>query len=91
MNTLAGYNQNSLFAFQEIRPRLSDKQREVYDAMRMYNRPFTDYDLKVFMGWEINSITPRRGELVKKGLIRKRGSVVQNGRSATVWEVGKII
>lgn len=90
METL-GYNQNSLFAFSFIQPKMSEKQKEVYNAMRMYNRPFTDHDLKVFMGWEINSITPRRGELVKKGLVRKAGDVIQNGRKATLWEVGKIL
>lgn len=91
METLTGYNQNSLFSFQFIQPKLNDKQKEVYTAMRAMNRPFTDHDLKIFMGWEINSITPRRGELLKKGLIRKSGDIIQNGRKASLWEVGKII
>lgn len=90
MSTLT-YNENSLFSFIALKPKLGEKQREVYEAMRMMNRQFTDHDLKEYMGWEINSITPRRGELLKKGLIRKAGSIIQNGRKATLWEVGQII
>ena len=91
MNTLSAYNQNSLFSFMSIKPKLSEKQKEVYDAMRMYNRPFTDKDIATFLGWPINCITNRRGEIAKKGLIRKAGTVFQSGRPATLWEVGKII
>lgn len=84
-------SQTSLFSFLALQPKLSEKQKEVYEAMRMYGRPFTDHDLKIFMNWEINSITPRRGELLKKGLVRKAGTIMQNGRTATLWEVGIII
>lgn len=90
MQTL-GYNQNSLFAFSFLQPKLSDRQKEVYTAMRAYSRAFTDKDLSDFMNIPINSITPRRGELLKKGLIRKSGDVIQNGRRATLWEVGGIL
>lgn len=85
-----GYAPNSLFAFSFLQPKLSDRQREVYDAMRMMNRSFTDKDLSDFMSIPINSITPRRGELLKKGLIRKSGDVIQNGRKASLWECGII-
>ncbi len=91
MQTATGYNQNSLFAYSFITPKLNEKQKEVYDAMRMMNRRFTDKDLAHYMGYEINRITPRRGELLKKGMIRKSGDVIQNGRRASLWEVGGII
>lgn len=90
MNTLTGYNQNSLFAYSFLQPKLSDRQKEVYTAMRAYNRAFTDKDISDFMNIPINSITPRRGELLKKGLIRKSGDIIQNGRKASLWEVGII-
>lgn len=89
MQTL-GYNQNSLFAYRILEPKLNDRQREVYDAMRMMNRKFTDNDLADFLGWKINCITNRRGELLKKRLIRKSGDVIQNGRKASLWECGII-
>ncbi len=83
---------NSLFSYMNfVKPVLSERQQEVYTAMRAYGRPFTDKDLAQFMNFEINRITPRRGELAKKGLIQKSGNVLQNGRPATLWEVGKII
>lgn len=82
----------SLFSYMNfVKPNLGDRQREVYDAARMMNRSFTDKELAKFMGWEINSITPRRGELVKKGLLQKAGTVIQNGRPAILWEVKQII
>ncbi len=89
--TTTTYNQNSLFSFLAIQPKMSDRQKEVYEAIRMYGKAFTDKDLAHYMNWEINCITPRRGELVKKGLLRKAGTEIQNGRPATLWEIGKII
>lgn len=89
--TKTGYAFNSQLAFSFIQPKLTDCQKEVYDAMRAMNRQFTDKDLAHFMGFEINRITPRRGELVKKGLIRKAGDVIRDGRKASLWEVGGII
>lgn len=84
--------QTSLFAFKNfVKPNLSERQREVYNAARMMNRSFTDKELAKYLGWEINSITPRRGELKKKGLLQKVGTVLQNGRPATLWEVGIFI
>ena len=90
MQTL-GYNQNSLFAYSFIQPKLTDCQKEVYDAMRAMNRQFTDKELAHFMSYEINRITPRRGELLKKGLIRKAGDVIRDGRKASLWEIGTIL
>lgn len=86
-----GYAENSLFSFSFLQPKLSDRQREVYTAMRAMNRPFTDKDLAGFMNWPINCLVPRRLELLKKGLIRKSGDVIQNGRKASLWEVGGIL
>lgn len=84
-------NQNSLFAYQTLQPKLNDRQREVYEAMRMMKRQFTDKDLAHFMGQEINKITPRRGELLKKGLVRSAGNISQDGRRANLWEVGVLV
>lgn len=91
MNTLTGYSPNSLFSYQVLSPKLNERQREVYDAMRAMGRRFTDKDLANFLDWPINTVTPRRGELLKKGMIRKSGDVIQNGRKASLWEVGGIL
>ena len=88
---MSNYAPNSLFAFQFIQPKLSDRQKEVYEAMRMYGRPFTDKDLAKFMDIPINCLTGRRGELLKKGLLRSAGNIIQDGRKASLWEVGRII
>jgi hypothetical protein len=92
MTTLTNYNQNSLFAFISLKPKMTEREREVYNSARMYNRPFTDKDIANFMGWPINRITGRRGGLVKKGLVRLvRDDYFQDGSKVNLWEVGEII
>lgn len=81
--------QTSLFAYQEIKHSLGDRQKAVYEALKM--KDMTDQELATWLSWPINTVTPRRGELVKMGLIRKAGIKQQNGRPATIWEIGKLL
>jgi predicted transcriptional regulator len=83
--------ETSLFSYKEIKKVLSSRQKEVYEAIKMMNRPFTDKELATFMDKPINTITPRRGELVKMGLLQKFGKKKQDGRTAILWEYGKIV
>lgn len=62
------------------------RQREVLNAIRELGAA-TDKEIARFLGWEINRITPRRGELVAAGLVKERGVVEQNGRKAITWSV----
>jgi len=58
----------------QVLPKLGKKQSAVYRIFRNVPRPdFTDKELGQILGWPINEITPRRGELKKKGLIVEAG------------------
>ena len=76
--------QTSLQAYELLQPKLGAKQQEVLSALRVLKQA-TDKDLARFLGWPINTITPRRLELERAGLVRERGRVVQNGRTRIVW------
>jgi hypothetical protein len=93
MNTLM--QQTSLFAYHNfVKPNLSDRQKEVYEAIRLYPHDnFTDKEISRWMNWDINRITPRRGELLKMGLIRfsERRKCTITGSTANAWEKGKLI
>lgn len=82
----------SLMAFQKILPKLGRKQTTVYNALAHASRcgfDLTDKELSRVLGWEINTVVPRRNELEKKGLIvvscRRRCGVT--GQWAMTWKV----
>lgn len=81
-----GLRQTSLEAYQDVRAHLGERQAAVIEALRQ-QETCTDQQLALMLGWSINRITPRRGELVKLGLVEAAGVVRQNGRSATLWKV----
>ena len=72
----------------EIEPTLGDRQQAVLDELgRHINR--TNNELANFLGWPINTVTPRIFEL------RRMGKVVEDfkrpcritGRTAIAWKV----
>lgn len=75
----------SLSAFEGLQHVLGARQRVVYDAL--LTKSMTDKQIAEHLTWPINEITPRRGELVKMGLVRKAGVIRQDGRSAIIWEI----
>lgn len=75
----------SLDAWISISQNLGDKQKIVFEALR--NNPASDKTLAARLGWSINRITPRRGELVKKGIVKEMYREVKGGHSAKVWGV----
>lgn len=76
---------NSLEAYESIKPTLSPRQVIVFEALR--NNPASNKTLSKRMGLPINQITPRVLELRKKGLVKKMWSDIENGRTANVWGV----
>ena len=60
---------------------LGDKQYQVHQAIGELGTP-TDADLADYLGWPINRLTPRRGELVKYGFAEFHALVM--GRSGTL-------
>lgn len=60
---------NSLTAYREERPRLSQRASEVLDVVRMFG-PLTDRQIMETMGFaEPNAVRPRCTELIEAGLL----------------------
>jgi DNA-binding MarR family transcriptional regulator len=76
----------SLLAYQQL-THLSDKQQTV--LVYIHGHPdTTDKEIAQSLGWEINRVTPRRGELENLGLIVSSGYLLQpNKRKAHTWRV----
>jgi DNA-binding MarR family transcriptional regulator len=76
----------SLKAYQQL-THLSDKQQTV--LVYIHGHPdTTDKEIAQSLGWEINRVTPRRGELENLGLIVSSGYLVQaNKRRAHTWRI----
>jgi hypothetical protein len=62
----------------------AQRQRQVLDVIRRYG-PITDKQIAERLGWPINCVTGRRGELVGLGRACRRGSVSSNNRRVAVW------
>jgi transcription initiation factor IIE alpha subunit len=66
---------------------LTDRQIEVAQAGEQLGT-FTDVDLANHLGWTINRITPRRGELVDAGIFIKCGERLgPTNRRCSVWKL----
>lgn len=76
----------SLQAFLKIQSSLNGLQRAVLNAIRTQPN-VTDAETTHLLGWTINRITPRRGELVKLGLVgeveKRRCRITKN--QAIAW------
>ena len=83
--------QTSLFSYAQLisEPQtLSTKQRKVFEAIRILGIT-TDRKLAMFLHWPINTVTPRRGELAKLGVIEKCGTEwdTATNRPVILWGV----
>ena len=78
---------NSLAAYASVD--LARRQGQVLDAItdpcRRGWRP-CDRDVANFLGWPINFVTPRRGELVTAGRVVRTGNKIgESGRKVACW------
>ena len=82
----------SIAAFNGIKPTLSDRQSAVL-ALLERSHALTDKEIARELGWEINTVTPRRGELEKYGLVQSYGKrrcrVSGSKKEVHVWGVAK--
>jgi hypothetical protein len=77
----------SLHAYALLTQNLTDRQKEVLDRLR-YFPDVTNMELAVSMGWTVNRVTGRVGELRKLGLVLdagKRRCKITNGISH-IWK-----
>lgn len=78
----------SRIAFREVKAQLGDRQKRVYDELKV-NGPMTNSEIAVALKSWVNTITPRISELRKMGLVDeacKRPCRI-TGRTAIAWEV----
>lgn len=80
--------QTSLSAYwNDVKPKLGEKQSKVFDAIEK-TAPVNDRQLAEHLGWPINCVTNRRGELVKKlKVVEDRREIdPATGRQAIYWK-----
>lgn len=75
----------------DVEPHLSDKQREVYIALQMSKRPINNQEVADYLGWLINTVTPRMNELVEMGKAEEafRAVYPKTNRRTIYWQVAK--
>lgn len=80
--------QTSLEAYHDIQESLGDRQKKVYVLIKSLGCP-TNKEISTFGDIEINSVTPRTNELVKKGLVVavKKKICSISGRTAIGWSI----
>lgn len=68
---------------------INRKQREVYETIKHLGSA-CNYEVARYLGWPINAVTPRTGELVSYELVEESHRAVSpTGRKAIYWKVKK--
>lgn len=81
------YQETSALAYDSIQDKLTEKQKVVRWAFRSQGNK-TNAEMSEFLGWPINTITPRTGELVKLGHVEAKCiKIGPTGRRAIVWGI----
>jgi DNA-binding MarR family transcriptional regulator len=68
----------------DVKPKLNQKQHEVYRAIEQHG-PITNKQLAEVMDRPVNTITPRCGELRAKGHVVECFKGDDGGRTAIYW------
>lgn len=82
-----GMQHTSMDAWKLIQESLGQKQMLVLETLKVLGQA-TDKQISVALGWPINCITPRRGELVEMGLVDYSHESLDpdTQRSVIVWK-----
>jgi Mn-dependent DtxR family transcriptional regulator len=83
--------QTSLFAFIDIKPEITGRQKLVYEELQKHEN-MTNTEISQSLNIPINAITPRIHELRKKGLVNLATTrkCRVTGKNCCAWEVGII-
>jgi len=84
-----GVQRTSLDAYRALtKEALGERQKFVFKALETMGRA-SDKELSFALGWPINTITPRRGELEEMGLIECSGEQLdeKTERHEMIWSV----
>jgi hypothetical protein len=79
--------QTSMPAFQQAQKTSNHKQQDVLNAIKRLGI-CSDHQIAEFLGWPINRVTPRRGELVISNKVNFafRSKDFDTGRSVNFWQ-----
>jgi len=80
--------QTSLPAYAAAKTNINEKQEAVFKAIEVLGN-CNDSQIADLLGWPINRVTPRRGELLQFGLIQHafRGKDFDTQRTVNFWKV----
>lgn len=89
MRTDSGVRETSLQAYRAIEPELTGKRRDVMLKVHAVftGKQFTRKQLARALGWEINRVTPRCGELIELGFLEECGSTREDGFTAALLQI----
>ncbi|CCD89879.1 conserved protein of unknown function [Bradyrhizobium sp. ORS 285] len=78
----------SLFAYRDVQKKLPKKQHQVREMLALH-ADLTDKELARALNWDINTVTPRRGELVKAGIVEwsQTRPCAVTGKTCHAWRV----
>jgi hypothetical protein len=82
-------HEHSQIAYVSIAPELSKRQNEVLNVFKD-GLQHTDREVAHILGLEINQVTGRIGELIKKEKIGESGRVMENGRPRRLCQIIKL-
>lgn len=78
--------QTSILAYRQIENKLGPRQKLVLEALEEI-APANDKQLAEHLRWPINTVTPRRGELLKKQkIVEAYTGIDTSGRKAIYWK-----
>ena len=80
--------QTSLEAYKAILPRLSETQEIIFNVIKDH-KGMSNHDISRFIGWEINTVTPRVNELRDLRMVDCYRIKVDRvtGRKCMTWEI----
>jgi len=82
--------QTSLFAYQGVKTNIGAKQKIILNAIKAI-QPCSDVQIAEYLAYEINRVTPRRGELAAMGKIVEAGKVKNKyNRPVNTWKIKEI-
>lgn len=78
----------SMPAYRDAQKDINKKQQTVLDAIICLGT-CNDHQIAEYLGWSINRVTPRRGELIEQGQIELafKGKSFETGRNVNFWKV----
>lgn len=79
----------SKLAYDEVSPKIGDKQKVVLETIRYAKRPVNNQEIAAHLNVPINTITPRTNELVGLGKVELAFKAVFpiTGRKVCYWKI----